>query len=362
MSTPKITYWFGAGASANAVPMQRELANAITSMVYEMKNYIRPSAESKYKNEERKGNLDALLGFTKDFLDLLESAGQFGTVDILARKLWLTNQIEAYAKLRFGVALFFIYHKNFGRVNADFELIPTNLDNRYTSLLAILLDKTTEGKIKLTDGCNFLSYNYDLQLEGAFCEMLDLKQDGQYLYENLDNEIAFSRANGFSKNRIVHLNGHSGLIYDEAGRSSLSFVNEHVSMASKFFDQVDEYLRTKKEGFVGSDIFYAWEMDVDKLRRCNDIIAQTDELIIVGYSFPAFNRKIDLDIMSNIKKGCQVTLQDKKPQMEALNSILPTGVKKAISVTETDQFVVPPELFGKRKDNRGYNDPEAILF
>lgn len=98
---------------------------------------------------------------------------------------------------------------------------------------------------------------------------------------------------------------------------------------------------------------FAWESDIDTetsimthaLNRTKD----TDILVVIGYSFPYFNREIDGKIIDNMKRLRKVYIQDPKSEgiAQRFDTIYNKGVHPKLEVklyTETDQFLFPNEL------------------
>ncbi len=97
---------------------------------------------------------------------------------------------------------------------------------------------------------------------------------------------------------------------------------------------------------------YSWdyETEVNNARkRAKDLINNTDHLIIIGYSFPIYNRVVDKEIFSAIMPNTKITLQVLKDDFdsyrERLVSILPHLSKNDINFyDDIRQFYIPNEL------------------
>lgn len=357
MSSPKITYWFGAGASYYAVPLQGNLAINLLSFGRHLSTRYDLNSSTTYHNDDPAEWYDTLYNFGKRFSKLMREALSYGTVDILAKKLWLNGRQDELTELRFGLSVFFNYWKYYRNSRASYapEKVDTkngkyyefkDIDPRYFSLLSVLLDRNENERITLDFSLNFLSYNYDLQLESALCEMLDLKDNDKFRYQNLNSAYPFNRSQGFQNNRIIHLNGHEGFRYDDSGRDFEIFTELHSHNERSFFATIANIIQKNEIEEAGSDIRYAWEMDEGKMERAKQILSETNHLIIIGYSFPSFNRRIDRELLQALPLNADITYQDKNHQSEVLESIVNEENVELIEYkSEVDQFFVPHQYF-----------------
>lgn len=77
------------------------------------------------------------------------------------------------------------------------------------------------------------------------------------------------------------------------------------------------------------------------IKICKDI----DTLIIIGYSFPIFNRKIDMEILNSLKDVKTIYIQNKVENINAIKSriisLVPEFKEKILPVEDTTQFFIP---------------------
>ena len=82
-------------------------------------------------------------------------------------------------------------------------------------------------------------------------------------------------------------------------------------------------------------------------RRSQKIISETNALVIIGYTFPFFNREIDRKILRTIIPDIKIYIQDLYPERikQSLRAVLPSiKEENIILLKEVDQFYLPPEL------------------
>jgi hypothetical protein len=146
-------------------------------------------------------------------------------------------------------------------------------------------------------------------------------------------------------------------------------------------------MKSSDSSFISplSCLNFAWENDnnyIDKYRghsknleEAEHIASETEILVVIGYSFPIFNREIDNILFKKMQKLKKVYIQDREPEkikstmqnafeilqtkktinsfgFEANSTTLPVGELKLVDNVEfrlesnTNQFVIPFELTG----------------
>lgn len=223
-----ITYYLGAGASYFACPileMQAEMMIKLSK--FELDNYTLDGANTLYINFDKDDNPEKFINDNK--FQILWHIGYFGkkaqeynTIDTYARKLYLNNEFKELNLLKMSVSVFFDLWENFYEERYKILSIPNRdlldlveepkrslifekIDKRYKSLFSVLIEKN-ENSIELNSNFNFISWNYDLQLEEAFKLFLGDKFDKSY--KSINDLLAFKNYNDY--NNIYHLNGYRG--------------------------------------------------------------------------------------------------------------------------------------------------------
>lgn len=70
-------------------------------------------------------------------------------------------------------------------------------------------------------------------------------------------------------------------------------------------------------------------------------------MVVIGYSFPYFNREIDRNIFKVMPYLKKVYIQDKNPNavMQSIEAAIPAGLKiQIIPIHDCTQFYLPAEL------------------
>ena len=335
---PKISYLFGAGASAQALPTIKKLPERIKFIrdfidkqcIYEADETFSPTRDYVFKKNEAKQYVIELLD------KLVLHSSNHSTVDTYAKRLNISGQSREINELIFSLALYF-----------NIEQKISGLDPRYDTFLVSILNSHS---YSFPDNLKFLSWNYDLQMEAAHEKIinrgsLDLSF---YLFNSDRNEL---KKDKFTS---VKLNGSSNVIGQFRDSSPLVknilsdiFVKEDLDFPLQYaFLHVKQGLRVY-QGRV--NLNFAWYHDWEYVNNIIENYNETEILVVIGYSFPFFNREVDRKIiraMTNLKK---IYIQDCFPEniKSRFLSILPNWREdkiEIISVDDVTEFFLPPEL------------------
>ena len=343
----KVTYFLGAGASFQALPIWKEqgksMINVATAIFSHVRNMIGlPTPNPKLYNNE------IILEFSKRLMAFGELAQEYGSIDIYARRLYLLGDTDELNELKKCLSVYFDIWENFiykesEIPNAKERIYYQRIDKRYFSLLSVILEKTTSNP-ELNKNVSFITWNYDLQLEMAYESFL--KKSTSSIKE-INHNIKFMEIDYDEKRReVFHLNGFRGVFYNE---------DIHYETVEKDkFDSIQDYLLRFLENFeqfknqdYTNCIKYAWESDSDIIGPAKAAMAETNILVIIGYSFPAFNRKIDTELIKEFEKGTgykKVIYQDPYANQDIINSLFSDTSIVELQKENTSQFYIPQEF------------------
>ncbi|MGF7036984.1 hypothetical protein [Mucilaginibacter lappiensis] len=334
-SLPKVTYLFGAGASAQALPTIKGLPERIKVVrQFVENNYIFENDEVLTVNSLQFKKNDAK-NYLLEGLDKLYTYSQnHSTVDTYAKKLHITSRSSEVNELCFFLALYF---------NIEQKIV--GLDPRYDTFLVSILNSNS---YKFPANVKFLTWNYDLQMEIAH-EKINNRGSFDVSFDLFNTELRDFERNKFISLKIngsCNFKGKFDRVYpvvtnilDPECKSddldfALSFGYSQVKLKNRFYD-----------GNI--NINFAWYSNHsnEALEFFND----TGVLVVIGYSFPFFNREVDRKIirpMTNLKK---IYIQDCNPEdiKSRFLSILPDWQKigiEIIPVSNISEFFLPPEL------------------
>ena len=372
----KITYYLGAGASYHAYPILDKQAQMMIQLarmeLQKTGSYGEAIMPYEFKEEEK----DTLPNVNR--IKILWHIGYFGkkailfnTIDTYARKLELTGDITELDLLKMSVSVFFDLWSNFYESRYQFPLFKNPddkikekkydwIDSRYKSLFSILLEKGRE-KIYFNESIKFVTWNYDLQLESTF--RLFQGEDKVKSFEDLNtNYFMFKGDNNLlQQNNVFHLNGHHGF-YSDFSFSNLK--KQTIETGSN--NSIDDYWK-KTEGLFDSTmaqtanfnkyVKYAWEHDLnsDWFQQISTVMKETEILVVIGYSFPPFNREIDQELFSklNPNKIKKIVYQDPSANKQIIKNLFKTPGsfenKIEIETGNLNQFYLPNEHFITQK-------------
>lgn len=264
---------------------------------------------------------------------------QNATIDTYAKKLVLKKREDEFKELEQLLALFFIY--------LQLQNYP---DTRYDTFLANILDPN----LHFPDNIRVISWNYDSQFEIAYSEYdekEELRVGSKNTRFNIDYEII--KINGTA----TFDNQTSMATLRKEIRAKLFAIKEKPNRSIElqkeqtwvlyFIYLYQLYVVGKKDNTHLSFAFDSSEPSEMIMNSIDKIILQTDALVVIGYTFPFFNREIDRQILKNLKPNAKIYIQDKYPKriiqnFKAVKADIPE--EQIDPKEETDQFFLPPEL------------------
>lgn len=354
----KITYLIGAGASAKALSVVSEMELRLRVF----KNYL---FNFKYQS--------GILEYIEEIDDLLKNISE-NTIDEYARMLNRSPQTKIkYYILKALLIGFFLFEqmkkKSSEFADGDLKMGPTlphyprannlNLSEEIASKINNTLDKRYLGFLgkilndenKFKGDVNILSWNYDSQFEIAMERHL-------IRYKNIDSFIdifPFPMPINFEEfgaserlHNILKLNGTAG-IFKKKGE----IYSVYESQDEYFDDIITIILSIYREAKTRLDqykplLHFAWEKSPVTeyvLSRAKKMVKETEILVVLGYSFPDFNRDIDREIFSDTKiKKVYLQVNNDPSVLLNLRGLKNDFYQKVENVENSNSFFIPPEF------------------
>lgn len=341
----KTIYYLGAGASfgkrdengtiLEGVPVVAEIPKEFAAFREFIANAEVPSGEilipgfcfTDAEDVERYKN--AMLS---DIDDLQRGIEEHATIDTYARKLYLTGQTSEFGKLKDVLCSFFIW--------SQLEHKP---DGRYDTFFANVLE---EGTLDIPADISIISWNYDSQLEMT------------YKSYRKDKELPIFEKNIMGDwprlpkcGRIFKING-SATFVDTSTLSLLKATDRTtpaVLQLIHFYD--DSRSDTSDLGYqMRNHLSFAWEKAANHdnmMESLSKTTQDTEQVVVIGYSFPFFNRKTDREIFRSMPSLKKVYIQDIEPQAvkESIQAVLPENqIIEVVPISNCNQFYLPKEL------------------
>lgn len=396
----RVTYLIGAGASANALPVVNNLNTKLRLFIEELKILI---------NLFNKNPTPEYRGFSVNTLDFVEGLiieiANYQTIDTFAKKQYLKNDIPKYEAVKNLLSCFLIYEqlkkdnllsqqvlglmKNKFDENWSDHLLGSfryrgfsekaiedlrniwnkpklQIDTRYESLYAGLLEKK-ESMPLMPHHINFVSWNYDMQFELAYKDYCPTSID--YIQQTLN--IYPSANSEFNSNNsgIIKLNGTGNFSTRQGNLTN----NKYDFTKLKYDTHTLHFLisQLSSSRIANNEInqlSFAWENNdqaVEVRHTAQRIISESDVIVIIGYSFPTFNREIDRFIFrefddvykiydyesghENRKKLKSIYVQDMPEVAAKIRERLKAVGNNLFDVSDVyddvDQFFIPYELY-----------------
>ena len=341
----KVVYFLGAGASygkridpeeltaddvsliEEGLPVVNEINEEITNVI----NWIYGTEllEKSYSFKGKECSDEVLRDeLVAGFEWMREKSTQHATIDTFAKKLYLKGDNE-YGRLKFFLTSFFMV-----------EQCIHPYDKRYDAFLASILNSD----MSIPDDIFVMTWNYDVQLDIAYRD-----------YQELGLPMCVPPETGDvnKKARVFKINGSANYFSGSQIDSCIYLKRDDSSLLDKILYQLS--LTTKRGKFSDgtTDLLFAWEKNkFDELSNLlYDKISDAKVLVIIGYTFPFFNREVNREILGKMTNLEKIYIQDPKAEkvMVSLKSILPIEKYKSLVSTEdliheTSYFFLPPEL------------------
>lgn len=341
----RITYYLGAGASANAVPVVAKLSEALSTW----KTIHIPSYVSQFGNlpfESQYGNTvaDALEALKKEFQWLCDESARFFTIDSLAKKYSLTRKHSELRRLKAVLSVFLML-----------EQIRQPVDPRYDAFWAAVVDDSLND-FKEKSGINIISWNYDYQIEKSLSRFFDLRSYA-LLKENLqllDTTHDFSTEPpdmDKSKFSLIKVNGSAEMFKTTNEVRNIEYFWHHDEISADRLKNIIQIFNAYNSS-VGEALpllTFAWEKSLISkyVRKQAQLVTENTEiLIVIGYSFPFFNRQIDREILTSMKSlkhaYIQATPAANGVVKERFLSFLPKFSEITL-IDDISQFYIPYE-------------------
>lgn len=335
----KIVYLFGAGASRNALPIVDEIPKRIDDLIILLKDDIFKLSEKELFDNLKVNAPKFKYEYQKELINSLEwlkiESSKHATVDTFAKKLTIKSDYVNLKKLKITLSVFFV-----------FEQLKNKPDPRYDTFFASIHNSL----YRFPENIRILSWNYDSQFEISYAEYSDQKDLSQlqsYIPIRFKNGEK-NNANGFC---IYKLNGNLGFSTDRGWNQFHYAGNTHAEINKDLIEQVvKQFTAATYFNEISPNFSFAWEgehTDSNFFDLIQSEINDTNILVIIGYSFPFFNRDIDRLIVNNMSKLEKVYFQSPEAEniaqrFEAVRSDM-NKIEK-ILINDVQQFWLPNEL------------------
>ncbi len=320
MSDPTFVYLTGAGASCNALPMTINFSQGLLDCYHAYQQF-----KDDLKSQKPTISTESLK-YEAEFIRclgwLIDEAKQHASIDTYAKKLIMRRDKQKLHELKATLSAFFVL-----------EQARKKVDHRYDSFFASVIKYDAFGRVEWPKNLKVLTWNYDMQIEKAF-------------FEYHPNEDFVVQYIALSDN-VLRLNGVAGtLIPGHIGPSYTCVLKPYsVDTALTVLDMFGKHLEDPSQ--YQPDINFAWEQSEIYIdRKMKPIASSANILIVIGYSFPFFNRETDRRILNEMKALEKIYIQVPKESHGAIKDRLMTlrkDLPEPSLIEDVDRFYIPYE-------------------
>ena len=324
----KITYLFGAGASCGAMPLNIEIPERLEEMIGKLVGLKYASGGEEF---------DKMQDLLSDLKWLLKESKNHASIDTYAKKLYIKKKWKELKRLRLAISIFFTLEQ--------IDKIP---DKRYDGFFASIISDSISS---LPSHINILNWNYDFQFELSFMSFADL--------DTIPQAQEYLRCIGKYKNyfvmpttnfEIFKLNGDISLRSGNIDSDTYPIIsNFNRPLDWEVFKEIVNVWdnRIKHGEDFCSNISFAWERSGSALLDyAANRLQDTEILVVIGYSFPYFNREIDKKLLSLMKTLRKVYFQapDADDLEERFKALETRDGIELVKRFDKLQFLIPNEL------------------
>ncbi len=350
----ELTYILGAGASFESIPVVKTFGERFNKFAVYLKDCCKTESGIRIlKPDER----EKFLLVADEVEDLYLAFKTHQSFDTYFKKLFHRNDLESIKRSKKILNIYFTWEHSYDAMEKEYATSEfkkeSSIDKRYDGLIAGLL-KPIQGVAEPFYPINFISWNYDVNLllslknffqpDSTLLEFIteDIKRVNDFEWK-IGNKISIVNMNGFffSKDFFSKLhNAESGDCFKTIkNRINANFLNEEV-------DDSD-----------AMEIKFAWETNNKVGEIALEKIKSSENIIIIGYTFPLYNRLIDNKYFNfETTRGKNIYVQDLKSKdvtstisdafnIKSLQSTYmgdsPTSVKE---ITNCDYFFIPNNM------------------
>lgn len=342
----KVVYLLGAGASygkridtpvesgisriKEGLPIVNEIGDEIDVVIELIRNSASPEHSRQYEIGNRKFSFDEMKSMLiNDFKWLKEESANHATIDTFARTLLLQRETSDYVRLKYLLCTFFLIEQT---------IHP--FDKRYETFFTNILDENG----LIPDNIYIITWNYDSQL-GIVYRKYGNGNLNVYEPHELPTQLPIAKV--FKINGTASFHGNQGIVpYFLSDR-------DKDALVERVFTQYEIVSERRFYSDGSLDLLFAWEKMVDEKMQKHLALNLTDAeaLVVIGYTFPFFNRVMDRMIFSNLPNLKKIYIQDPNADSikEFVGSVLTETQRNTLlpsikSIKNVSNFYLPPEL------------------
>lgn len=325
-----VAYLLGAGASANCIPVVNKMAEQMKLLIDDLAFYYPKGINESSAEHHKRKDFNKIV---KILENIKVACDEHYSIDTYAKKLYLTNRSDFF-RIKLDLCLYFT-------LTQIVKLPDKRYDNFFSSIMT--------DRRRLPNKIKIISWNYDYQLEKSFFEFnntLDLETCQLTLgvhspsshrdYDDFKGRFNVIKLNGSAK---ITSNNHKGFL--------VNLINK--TKKEQIYQTVQRYLEiTETDDSYECELKFAWESENygSLFRKSHEDLSSIEVLVVIGYSFPFFNRQVDKDLFYKMESLNTVYIQDLAPEdiHETMKEFFYFMNVNVVYKKNINQFVFPREL------------------
>jgi hypothetical protein len=349
----ELTYILGAGASYESIP----IVKTFNKRLLNFKDYLLTNSAN--NSPDYRSKLSDASNYIQKLHDDFLSHQSF---DTYFKKLFHVNDIALINQGKRLLHLYFLWEhsqsslKRTGEYSNDEFRKQALFDRRYDALIAGLLEPIS-GVSQTLCKVNFISWNYDINLLNTIKIFFYPKLNYRNFLKKIKKEKFVWEIDG--KIKIINVNGY---FYSSQLNNCKNLLDAGID--SVITDKIYQgYLSSTDADADANRVRFAWELKEDDRnlleKNLESTISGSKNIIIIGYTFPLYNRLVDLKYMTenlqnNIVAGNKfITVQDPKSANIANTIEELFGNKYKLETllkakNDCDYFYIPSNIYNRK--------------
>lgn len=299
----EVGYLIGAGASADCIPVVKKMAESKENGIYKK---FTDAWGTEYRQFDISGigTIDSysMQEECKKIIDKIEKySNSHSSIDTYAKKLYLSQNMSGYRLLKVEMSFYFTLIQ-----------ILNPPDKRYDNFWASILNSQ-----ELPKAISIFSWNYDFQFELTYKEFAGLNGITDVWEKlNINSPSSIMQEENKDKFHFTKLNG-SARFRDNGTKSGRGFCEfNDFEIKNNLANLFKSYYLAKNSNNdeIINELSFAWEGASRSflLESIQSVLSKIKELVIIGYSFPFFNRKVDERLFEGMTSLNRIIIQDYK--------------------------------------------------
>lgn len=298
----KVVYLLGAGASYNGVPIVEHIPGELKNLIEDLKTNENYQLDGSIFGNFQYTNTQALEELISSMEWMLEQTNGRHSIDTVAQGFNQRQNRDDLDRIKRALSAFFLLNQ-----------AKRTPDKRYDNFLSAIIENRV-----MPSNFRILSWNYDLQFEMTaehFTGIKDLKSNQEFL-----NVVSkYSTRNPKEGFKLFKLNGSTGFYMNKGFRYSNSVDRFEGELTKEIVDSIARgYAICRHTREVFSGLSFSWERDDNPIvdRACEEI-SDAEVLVVIGYSFPDMNTRIDKRFLKHMPHLQRVIIQDPNAHITA---------------------------------------------